>query len=792
MQVSEQWLREWVNPSVSTSELVAQLTMAGLEVDGVQPVAGAFNNVVVGEILATEQHPNAEKLRVCTVNSGTETLQIVCGAANARPGIRIPLAKIGAKLPNGIEIKQAKLRGVESFGMLCAAEELGLAESSDGLLELPADAPVGQCLRQYMKLDDQSILVDLTPNRSDCLSVKGLAREIGVLNRTAVTPVSISPVAANIADTFPVELVATESCPNYVGRVIRNVKANAPTPLWVAEKLRRSGLRCISPIVDVTNFILLELGQPMHAFDLNKLSGGIIVRKAEAGEKLEMLNGQTAELDNDTLVIADRNGPVAMAGIMGGQPTSVTDTTTDIFLESAFFAPTAITGRARRYGLHTDSSHRYERGVDFQLQIEAIERATHLLLEIVGGEPGPLVQASSAADLPSLQPISLRLEKVKRLLGFDVPKQEVAAILSLLGMSLSEQGDYWQVSAPSYRFDITIEEDLIEEIARVYGYNNIPTHAPARPIELTKADELVQDENVLKRALVARDYQEAITYTFVDRATVAAFNDGIEPLALLNPITADMSVMRTSLLQGLVKTALYNVNRQQPRVRIFETGLSFVPKAGQLVQEKMFAGLVTGSVVPANWAEPSRAVDFFDVKGDVEALLAASGALEEYRFAAEEAHPSYHPGQCARVLRNGTAVGFVGALHPSVQKQLGFEQTVYVFELKYDLLQVGSLPRFNEISRFPEITRDLALLIDQSTNAESVLGCIKDAGTTLLRQAVIFDVYTGKGVETGKKSVAVRLTFQHDSQTLQDNDVNAAIDHVLSLLKQRFNASLRV
>lgn len=791
MQVSEQWLREWVSLSISTSELVAQLTMAGLEVDAIQAAAGAFNNVVVGEIISAEPHPDAAKLRVCSVNSGSETLQIVCGAANARPGIRIPLAKIGATLPNGMEIKQAKLRGVDSFGMLCAAEELGLAESSEGLLELPLDAPIGQSLREYMKLNDQSILIDLTPNRSDCLSVKGLAREIGVLNRTEVKPLKIEAVAAKIADSFPVELFSAESCPNYIGRVIRNVKAGV-TPLWMAEKLRRSGLRCIDPIVDVTNYILLELGQPMHAFDLNKLNGGIKVRKANAGEKLELLNGQTVELDTDTLVIADHNGPLAMAGIMGGQPSAVSSTTSDIFLESAFFSPTAITGRARRYGLHTDSSHRFERGVDYQLQVQAIERATQLLLEIVGGEPGPVVQATSANDLPVAQPIALRLEKISRLLGFNIAKEEIGSILSLLGMSLHENDNGWQVTAPSYRFDISIEEDLIEEIARVYGYNNLPTHAPARPIELLKTTEINQHETILKRVLVDRDYQEAVTYTFVDQATVNAFNEGIEPLALINPITADMSVMRTSLLQGLAKTALYNLNRQQTRVRIFETGLRFVPKDGQLTQDKMIAALITGSLLPQNWSETNRAVDFFDLKGDLEALLATTGALDEYRFVAEQNHPSFHPGQCARVVRSEQTVGFIGALHPSAQKSLGFDQTVYAFELQYDLVKAGRLPKFSEISRFPEVTRDLAILIEQSINAESVLGCIRDVGTELLRNVVIFDVYTGKGVEAGKKSVAVRLTFQHDNQTLQDNDVNATIDHVLSLLKQRFNAALRV
>lgn len=582
MKFSEQWLRELVQPQIGTQELADQLSLSGLEVDDIEGVAGDFTGVVVGEILAAEPHPNADKLQVCQVSDGEQTVQVVCGAPNARAGLKTAFARVGAVLPGDFKIKKAKLRQVESFGMLCAEDELGLSEDHGGIMELAADAPVGQDIREFLNLNDQIIDVDLTPNRGDCLSIAGMAREVGVLNKAAVTEVEAPAVAPVIDDRFDVELIDGHACPRYLGRVIRNINPGVATPQWMQEKLRRSGVRSIDPVVDVTNYVLLELGQPMHAFDLNKLEGGIKVRLAEEGEKLVLLDGQEVELSIDTLVIADAKGPVAMAGIMGGEPTSVTDETRNIFLESAFFAPLAIAGRARSYGLHTDSSHRFERGVDYQLQRKAIERATALLLEIVGGEPGPVVEAVNNAELPEVPQVRLRHSKVTSVLALEIPSAEIEEILTRLGMQLATVEDGWQVTVPSYRFDISIEVDLIEEIARVYGYNNLPVHTPTAKLPIPPIAEARLTLQSLRRHLVARGYQEAITYSFIEAELQKAFDDQHDAIALANPISAEMAVMRTTLWPGLAKALQYNQHRQQSRVRLFETGQRFLPKADEL------------------------------------------------------------------------------------------------------------------------------------------------------------------------------------------------------------------
>ena len=797
MKFSEKWLRELVDPAIDTQGVVDQITMAGLEVDEVEPAAKDFSGVVVGEILAAEQHPNADKLQVCQVSDGKEEYQVVCGAPNARAGLKTAFATIGAVLPTpdgkAFKIKKAKLRQVESFGMLCAEDELGISDSHGGIMELAADAPVGSCIREYLNLDDQIIDVDLTPNRGDCLSITGLAREVGVLNKAPVTFVADNETPAVIEDTFAVELQAPVDCPRYVGRVLRNINPQAETPVWMQQKLERSGVRSIDPVVDVTNYVLLELGQPMHAFDLNKLSDSICVRRAEQGEELALLDGQTITLNSDTLVIADTNGPVAMAGIMGGEPSSVTTETKDIFLESAFFNPISIAGRARSYGLHTDSSHRFERGVDWQLQTKAINRATELLLEIVGGEAGPVTESVNADELPSDRQVYLRHSKVNSMLAFDMPAAEIEEILTRLGLGVaktSTEGE-WHIDVPSYRFDIAIEVDLIEELARVYGYNNLPVRTPTASMPLKANDEtLVTIQNV-RRALTALGYQEAITYSFIEAGLQKQFDDQYEAIALANPISAEMAVMRTSIWPGLVKALQYNQNRQQSRIRLFESGQRFLPTAGsEIVQEDVVAGVITGERDPEGWDAGKDPVDFFDIKGDLESLLALGGAANEFTFVADR-HVALHPGQAARIERNGQAVGFVGALHPNLVKGLGLNGSVYLFEINQASLCQGKLPRYQEISKFPESRRDLAIIVDENVSFDSVRQISEKQAGEFIKEITLFDIYQGQGIETGRKSLAVGLTWQHPSRTLNDEEINNAIDAVVSALASELGASLR-
>lgn len=790
MKFSEQWLRELVQPQIGTQELSDQLSLSGLEVDDVEGVAGDFTGVVVGEILTAEPHPNADKLQVCQVSDGEQTVQVVCGAPNARAGLKTAFARVGAVLPGNFKIKKAKLRQVESFGMLCAEDELGLSEDHGGIMELVADAPVGQDIREFLNLNDKIIDVDLTPNRGDCLSIAGMAREVGVLNKVAVTEVAAPAVAPVIDDRFDVELVSGHACPRYLGRVIRNINPGVVTPQWMQEKLRRSGVRSIDPVVDVTNYVLLELGQPMHAFDLSKLDSGIKVRLAEEGEKLTLLDGQEVELSIDTLVIADAKGPVAMAGIMGGEPTSVTDETRDIFLESAFFAPLAIAGRARSYGLHTDSSHRFERGVDWQLQRKAIERATALLLEIVGGEPGPVIEAVAETDLPAVRKVLLRHAKVTAVLALEIPVAEIEEILTRLGMQLEAVEDGWQVTVPSYRFDISIEVDLIEEIARVYGYNNLPVHTPTAKLPIPPIAEARLTLQSLRRHLVARGYQEAITYSFIEAELQKAFDDRHEAIALANPISAEMAVMRTSLWPGLAKALQYNQHRQQSRVRLFETGQRFLPKADELVQENVVAGILAGNRDAEGWTAGKDKLDFFDAKGDLESLLALGGCAGQFSFVADR-HVALHPGQTARIERNGETVGYIGALHPSLVKKLDLNGPVYLFEVSLSAVTGGRLPRFSSLSKFPESRRDLAVVADQATAFDDIRQVVEAEAGEFLKQVTLFDVYQGQGIEPGRKSLALGLTWQHPSRTLNEEEINSAVSAVVSALRERCGATLR-
>jgi phenylalanyl-tRNA synthetase beta chain len=790
VNISEQWLREWVSPALTTEELAHQITMAGLEVDAIDPVAGSFNGVVVAEIIGTEPHPDADKLRVCQVNTGTETVQIVCGAPNARVGLKAPLATVGAVLPGDFNIKPAKLRGVESQGMLCAEQELSLSDANEGLMELAADASVGTDLREYLQLDDKVIEIGLTPNRADCLGLAGIAREVGLLNQLPVRPPVYDKVTVSGDEIFAVELQAADRCPRYVGRIIRGVDVSRPSPLWLQEKLRRCGIRSIDAVVDVTNYLLLELGQPMHAFDYDKLQGGIVVRTAQQGESLELLDGQTVELKPETLVIADHGGPVAMAGIMGGQPTAVSETTTNLFLEAAFFTPDLLAGKARSYGLHTDSSHRFERGVDFQLQVEAMERASQILLDIVGGEAGPIHETVSAPDLPRRPDVSLRAARIEKMLGFDLPEAEVERILSGLGLGVSATADGWSCTVPSWRFDIAIEADLLEELARVYGYNKLPVaHIHADLVMSAKAETTLSIRQ-LRRHLSARGYREAITYSFVDPKVQQLFDPQLTPVALSNPISADMAVMRTSLLPGLVAAVQRNTNRQQPRTRLFETGLRFIQGDEGLRQVPTLAMVVTGQRFGESWAVAGEATDFFDLKGDLESLLTLTRNGDSYQFVASQ-RPALHPGQTALVTRNGQDVGYIGTLHPGAQAELGLNTSLLACEIDLEAVLEGTLPSFTELSKFPEVRRDLAVIVDKSVPAADLMENVRAVAGAYLTELRLFDVYEGKGIDPKRKSLAMGLTFRDQSRTLSDEDVNLAVDQVIDSLEKNYKAELR-
>lgn len=790
MRFSERWLREWVDPALSSDELIARLTMAGLEVDGSEAAANAFTDIVVGEILTVTPHPAADKLNVCSVHDGTSTLQIVCGAANVRPGLKVPFARIGAQLEADFKIRKAKLRGVESFGMLCSAAELGMADEAEGLLELPDDAPVGTNVRDYLELSDVLIEVDLTPNRGDCLSIAGLAREVGVLTRTAVRPPPIGSVAAVSPTSLPVVLSSPQDCPRYLGRVIRNINPEVDTPLWLQEKLRRAGLRCIDPVVDVTNYVMLELGQPMHAFDFAALQGGICVRRAQSGETLLLLDGKEVKLTADTLVIADQQKALAMAGIMGGKDSAVGPLTTDIFLESAFFAPLAIAGRARSYGMHTDAAHRFERGVDYNLAPLAMERATALLLDIVGGEPGPVIEAK--AELPATPVVVLRRQKLADVLGLDLPDAEVTGILTLLGLTLQnsdKQG--WTFTVPSWRFDISIEVDLIEELARVYGYDRIPARVPHIPMTLQQSPEGVTPLKAMRSLLTGIGYQEVVTYSFVARELdeVMGLAEGEAPV-LANPISQDMAVMRRSLWPGLIKTLVHNQNRQQTRARLFESGLVFNITNNKLEQTLKVACLVWGKQQPEQWASPGREFDFFDIKGDAELLLGLSHASGQFSFEAS-LHPALQPGQTAQIMRAGAAVGWVGAVHPQLLQALDITGKVFVLELTYNAVRDAQVTTVRELSRFPAVRRDLAVVLDRDVSAAAVHRALKDAAGDTLQDLQLFDLYEGTNLGAGKKSLALGLTFQHASRTLADSEIAPIIDSCIKALEAKFNAELR-
>ncbi|PSW57800.1 phenylalanine--tRNA ligase subunit beta [Photobacterium leiognathi] len=794
MKFSESWLREWVNPAVNSEELAHQITMAGLEVDGVEAVAGEFTGVKVGQVVECAQHPDADKLRVTKVDVGAEELlDIVCGASNCRQGIKVAVATVGAVLPGDFKIKKAKLRGQPSHGMLCSFTELGIDVESDGIMELAEDAVLGTDFREFLGLDDVTIDVDLTANRADCLSIAGLAREVGVLNRAEVTEPQFEIVAPTAADTIAIDVKAPAACPRYLGRIIRNVNVQAETPLWMQEKLRRCGTRSIDPIVDITNYVLLEMGQPMHAFDLAKIDGGIVVRMAEQGEKLTLLDGNEAELNDNTLVIADNKQALAIAGIFGGEFSGVNTETKDVLLECAFFAPDAIRGRARSYGLHTDSSHRFERGVDATLQTKAMERATALIIEICGGEVAPIVEAESEADLPKAATIELRRTKLDRLLGHSIASEEVVEILTRLGCDVETTDAGWKAVAPAWRFDMAIEEDLVEEVGRIYGYNNIPNQSPVAALSMNLHKEANLPLKRVRDLLVDRGYQEAITYSFVEPEQQKLIVPEIEPLILPFPISAEMSAMRLSLWTGLLNTVVFNQKRQQPRVRLFEAGLRFIPEESAengMRQEMMLAGVIAGNRSDEHWDIATNTVDFFDLKGDLEAILELTANEAAFSFNAAK-HPALHPGQSAAIVVDGKEVGFIGTVHPELERKFGLNGRTIVFEIEWAAINTRMLPEAVVVSKFPANRRDIAVVVSEDVAAGDVVEACRANGGELLTDVNLFDVYTGKGVEEGNKSLAIALTLQSAERTLEEADIASAVEAIVAALAEKFGASLR-
>ncbi len=790
MLFSANWLKTWVDIDLPVDQLCERLTASGLEVDTFEPVAAPFSGIVVAEILSCESHPNADKLRVCSIDfGGSEPAQVVCGAPNARAGIRIPLAQVGAVIGEDFKIRKAKLRGMESFGMACSARELGLSDDHSGLMELPADAPLGTDIREYLKLDDYAIEVELTPNRADCLSIQGMAQDVSASCNAKLTALEITPVKSSVDDAIEVTLEAPDDCPRYVGRVIRGIDPGAPTPLWMIEALRRSGIRSISATVDATNYVLMELGQPMHAFDLDRLQGNISVRRGREGESLVLLDGKEVNVDDSLLAICDEAGPVALAGIMGGLDSGVTEATSNILLESAYFKPSTISGKARDMGLHTDASHRFERGVDPQGQIRAIERITALLLEIAGGEAGPLIHAVSEPQVPVQNEVNLRHARLNRVLGVDLDETEVSSILERLRMSPVLKENTWIVKAPSDRFDIEIEEDLIEEVARIFGYDNIPAALPAGELDPGIIPEGQVKLQSIQQALCAAGYTEAINYSFTSVDLLKTFSMDEHVLPLANALNSDLEVMRTSILPGLMETLSRNLRRQQDRLKLFETGTVF-DQEDSLTETQHVAAVACGSFVPEQWGADSRPIDFFDLKGDMELMLSLRGETGEVEFRNAQ-FAWLHPGQAATVSIDGVDIGWAGSVHPSILKHLEIKGSVLAFELDVNLLSKRELACTKNISRFPSVRRDLALFVPENISFAEIRRNVIDLSGDLLTKLVLFDLYSGHNVEKGYKSLAIGLILQNVSCTLTDEVVDSLIQNVVQGLETRLDAQLR-
>ena len=801
MKLSIDWLRQWVSlpleSKVLDSKVLAdKLTLLGLEVDSVSPASLPFSGIIVAEVVACEQHPNADRLRVTQVDIGSKKIQVVCGAPNVREGLKVPFAQVGAVLPGGLVIKTAKLRGVESFGMLCSASELSFSDDAGGLFELPHDAGLGIDLRSYLKLDDQILDIDLTPNRGDCLSMIGLAREVSVGFSLALNPINVpAPVSLEIPDVFPVQLQAPMACPLYLGRIIRDVDITSQSPVWMKERLRRVGIRSINPVVDVTNYVMLEWGQPMHGFDLNRLSLGIYVRMAEPQEQLVLLDGTTITLTKDILVIADHEKALALAGIMGGEQSSVSVGTTDVFLESAFFNPVFIAGKARRYGLYTESAQRFERGVDFQLAHKAMDYATNYIVSICGGKPGAISEAVDPRHMPKIKTIHLTAARVNDLLGINISDGQIEQILQGLGFSLNLTScSCWSVTVPSWRFDIEIEEDLIEEVCRVHGYDLLPACLPTTVMQTTSVNESNISDSQLRQSLVNRGYHEVISFSFIDPNISQLFEQKYQAMELSNPISNDMSVMRTSLLPGLTSVFKYNQSRQQQRIRLFEIGQVFIEHNNQsgIDQDFYLAAIISGHRYLDNWQNKAENVNFFDIKGDLQALMGLSGCQDTFEFKlGEKKHGAVHPGQYADVFRSGKYIGIVGALHPEVANAMNIVGNCYMFEVSLKSLQLGSVPVFKKISKYPIVRRDLAFIIEKEMTVSHICTTIKKLAGEWLQQVSVFDVYEGEGVKSGFKSIALSLTLQHISRTLEEEEVNLFLESIIFKMRTDLNAELR-
>jgi phenylalanyl-tRNA synthetase beta chain len=791
MKIAESWLREWVDPNLDTKALSHQLTMLGHEVDGVEFEGDGIADIVIAEVLEVTKHPDADKLSLCKVSDGSgDPVDVVCGAPNVVRGMKTPFAKPGVKLPNGMKLRKAKIRGIVSNGMLCSAVELGLGEESDGIISLPQDAPVGSPLIEFLGLPDAIIDLDLTPNRGDCFSVLGIARDIAALTGAELKGASADSIAATIDESQTVELVEPAGCPRFAGRVIRGIDVAAQSPVWMTEKLRRSGLRSISPVVDITNFVMLELGQPLHAYDYSLVQGAIRPRMAKSGEKVTLLDEKEVELNDDTLIITDDSGPIGIAGIMGGLSTAVTAQTTDVFIEAAFWPQNFMAGRARAYGMHTDASLRFERGVDPKGQTRAVERATQLLLDIAGGQAGPLIDESAEEYLPVRLQITLRKDRLTRLLGLEIDDEIVAQILTSLEMTLEVIDGGWKVTAPSHRFDVAIEADLIEEVARVHGYDSIPETTSFSQSPLQTVTESSVDMAQVAATLVARDYQEIVTYSFIGAKANKAFSGIDSELVLRNPISSEMAVMRTSLWPGMTAAASANNARQQERIRLFETSKSYHGALGSQTEVVRIAGLAYGSVVPEQWGNTSENIDYFDIKSDVEAVLALASLTGEIDFVPVD-HPALQSGQAANIIRNDEVIGVLGKLHPNLAKTYDLKRPVYLFELDADKTLASSTPIATEVSRFPSIRRDIAVIVDDKVSASDLVKAVSESSPGLIRGVRIFDIYRGTGIEAGRKSVAIGLILQETSRTLTDDDADLAMAATIKKLEDKFAAVLR-
>ena len=792
MNVPESWLRSFCNPRLSGRQIADRLTMAGVEVETYEPFGPQFSGVVVAEVLGVDRHPNADKLTVCKVKAGNETLQVVCGAPNVRAGMKAPLAKVGARLP-GQEIRVSSLRGIESRGMLCSARELGLSADHSGLLELPGEARSGSDARAALGLDDHVLTLKLTPNRADCLSILGIAREVSALTGSKLKPIEIRAVSAKNNARQPVELPSPEGCGRFAGRVIRSVNPAAPTPEWMKQRLERAGQRSISVLVDVTNYVMLELGRPLHVYDLDKLRGPIVVRWGRKGEKVLLLNEQEVAVDASVLCITDNSGVIGLGGIMGGESTKADESTKNVFLESAFFYPDAIAGRARRYNFASDASHRFERGVDFNNNVDGIERATRLILDVCGGEPGPTVD--TVARLPKRKPVAMRVARARKVIGVPVPAKEMASAFRRLGFKFKAKSGSFVVSPPSFRFDIAIEEDLIEEVARLYGFERIAAHPPLTASRVLKSPESVRSLHALRERLAAADYHEVINFSFVEPQWELDLAGEGNPIRLLNPIVSQQSVMRTSLIGSLLDVLRRNQNRKIDRIRVFEIGRVFLrdpaAKDGPLsvrgVRQPMrIAAAAFGAAMQEQWGIPTRGVDFHDVKADME-VLAAPSAL---RFEAA-VHPAFHPGRSSRVLLEGEPAGWLGELHPKWQRKYELTRPAVIFELDAEMVERSPLPRPQVPSKYPPVIRDIALVVPAGVTAQALLEAISAEKPPIVRQVRVFDLYQGPNLPKGTKSLAFRVVMQHTERTLTDAEADSARDALVALLGLRFSASLR-